>query len=217
MTSTQTEIFAQKKYSVEITLLVIIGAVIATMTLVTHLTARTDPAERASPPSSTALAPPAFRPLPGAASTSALRPKPKSSDEAEGRSRSNSRRTSDPLEIVIGPSSISGEFRLLETSRTPANPISDKLTLRLRVTSRAMADLVTPFQSTMLEVRPRGADPISPEHPFSYPIPAGNTREEDITFVVPSDQNLDHAVLRIQYYNEQKEIPLDSLPSNRRR
>jgi hypothetical protein len=61
----------------------------------------------------------------------------------------------------------------------------------------------------MLEVRSPGLEPISPEHPFSYPVPAGNTRDEDIVFRVPSDLSLDRAVLRVHYYNDQKEIPLN--------
>jgi CBS domain-containing protein len=54
------------------------------------------------------------------------------------------------------------------------------------------------------------------EHPFSYPVPAGTSREEDIVFVIPSNLNLDRAVLRIHYYNERKEIPLASLPKHSR-
>jgi hypothetical protein len=80
-----------------------------------------------------------------------------------------------------------------------------------------MADLVTPFQSAMLEVRAQGLDPISPEQPFSYPVHAGDTRDEDIAFMVPSSLNIDQAVLRIHYYNELKEIPLALLPPNVRR
>jgi len=82
----------------------------------------------------------------------------------------------------------------------------------MRVTSRAMGDLVTPFQSAMLEVRSHALEPINPEHPFSYRVPAGNTREDDIAFIIPSDLDLEHTVLRIHFYNEQKEIPLRRVP-----
>jgi hypothetical protein len=64
----------------------------------------------------------------------------------------------------------------------------------------------------MLEVRSPGLEPINPEHPFSYPVSAGNSRDEDIVFIIPSALKLDDAVLRIHYYNEQKEIPLGPLP-----
>ena len=104
----------------------------------------------------------------------------------------------------------------MSANRTQATPTSDNLTLHLRVVSRAMADLVTPFQSAMLEVRVPGLEPTSPEHPFSDPVPAGDTRDEDIAFVVPSTLNLDHAVLRIHYFSELKEIPLVALPKDSR-
>ena len=96
-----------------------------------------------------------------------------------------------------------------------ATPASDKLTLHLRVASRAMADLVTPIQYVTLEVHAPDLEPIALEHPFSHPLPAGNIREEDIAFTVPASLNLDHAVLRIHFYNEQKDIPLGLISRNR--
>jgi hypothetical protein len=105
----------------------------------------------------------------------------------------------------------------MSANRRPATPTSDKLTLGIRVTSHAVADLVTPFQSEMFEVRLPDLDPINPEHSFSHPVPAGNTREEDIAFAIPSKAKLDEAVLRIHYYNELKEIPLSLMPTNTRR
>jgi hypothetical protein len=103
----------------------------------------------------------------------------------------------------------------LAVNRITATPTSDKLTLHLRIVSRAVADLVTPIQYVTLEVYAPGLEPIALEHPFSHPLPAGNTREEDIAFTVPASLNLDHAVLRIDFYNEQKEIPLGLLPRDR--
>jgi hypothetical protein len=91
-------------------------------------------------------------------------------------------------------------------------PTSDDLTLRLRVVSMAAADLVTPFQSGMVEVRTQGHDPIHPQHAFSHPVAAGNSREGDIAFTIPSNLSLDHGTLRIQYFNEMKEIPLNLPP-----
>jgi len=135
---------------------------------------------------------------------------------AADRAASGSPSSSDPLEVVVVPSPLSGQFKLLASTRTPATPTSDKLTLRLRVVSRAAADLVTPFQSAMLELRTPGLEPINPEHPFSSPVPAGNSREEDIAFLIPSNLNLDRAVLRIHYYNDLKEIPLALLPKDSR-
>lgn len=121
------------------------------------------------------------------------------------------RKPSDPLEVVIGPSAISGQFRLLKADRATATPTSDKLTLRVRVVSRAVADLVTPFQSEMLEVRSDGLEPIGPDRAFSYPVPAGDTRDEDVVFTIPRGLKVDGAILRVHYYNEVKEIPLGAV------
>jgi hypothetical protein len=64
----------------------------------------------------------------------------------------------------------------------------------------------------MLEVRSQGLEPINPQHAFSHPIPAGESRDEDIVFMIPSSLSLDRMVLRIHYYPDEKEIPLH-LPS----
>lgn len=197
-----------KKYSWEGTLIVAIGGVITVLTLVTHLTARAPDGGTPGGPKP-APGPTAFHPIPDRVSVASTTPPAVPRKTVKARFASS--KPSDPLEVIIGPSSISGRFRLLAVDRTPATEASDKLTLRLRVVSRAMADLVTPFQSAMLEVRVRGLEPINPERAFSEPVPAGNSREEDIAFVVPSSVNLDRAVLRVHYYNEQKEIPLAPL------
>jgi hypothetical protein len=115
---------------------------------------------------------------------------------------------SDPREVVVGPNSISGQFTLLDIDRKRSTPETDKVTLRLRVVSRAIPPLVTPFESTMLDVRARGLDPINPQRPFSRPVPAGESRDEDIVFMIPTKVTLDRMILRIHYYNEEKEIPL---------
>lgn len=115
----------------------------------------------------------------------------------------------DPREVVVGPNSISGQFTLLNIDRKRSTPETDQVTLRLRVVSRAIAPLVTPFESAMLDVRATGLEPINPQHPFSHPVPAGESRDEDIVFIIPSNLTLDRIALRIHYYNEEKEIPLN--------
>ena len=190
---------ALKKYAWEGSLVAIIGGVIMVLTLVSHLTARPD-AETS-----------AHTRLGRVPSVSTIRP----ASAAASRKPVVVAKPSNPLEVVIGPSSIGGQFTLLAAKRITATPTLDKLTLRLRVVSRAVADLVTPFQSVMLEVRTLGLEPIAPEHPFSHPVPAGNTRDEDIAFMVPASLNLDRAALRVHFYNEQKDIPLGLLPRGR--
>ena len=74
--------------------------------------------------------------------------------------------------------------------------------------SRAIAPLVTPFESSMLDVRARGLEPINPQRPFSHPVPAGQSRDEDIVFMIPSSLTLDRIALHIHYYNEENAIPL---------
>ena len=61
----------------------------------------------------------------------------------------------------------------------------------------------------MLDVRAGGIEPINPRHLFSHPVPAGESRDEDIVFLIPSNLALDRMALRIHYYNEEKEIPLN--------
>jgi hypothetical protein len=111
---------------------------------------------------------------------------------------------------VVGPNSISGQLTVLTIDRKRSTPETDEVTLRLRVVSRAIAPLVTPFESAMLNLSARGLGPINPQHPFSYPVPAGESREEDVVFGIPSSLTLDRIVLRIHYYNEEKEISLKS-------
>jgi hypothetical protein len=190
------------KHAWEGTLAAIIAGVIATLTLVSHLTARPDPLTSAeSGPGR----------MPGA---SALRPiSPSSSRKAirTAQSQPGSQKPSNPLEVVLGPSSIGGQFTLLAANRISSTPTSDKLTLRLRVASRAVGDFVTPLQYVLLEVYTPGLDPIASEHSFSNPLPAGTTRDEDVAFVVPSSFALDRSFLRIHFYNEQKDLPLSLL------
>jgi hypothetical protein len=64
----------------------------------------------------------------------------------------------------------------------------------------------------MFEVRLPDLEPITPEHSFSHPVPAGESREEDLVFTIPSKVDLNEAVLRIHYYNELREIPLNLMP-----
>jgi len=199
-----------KQYGWEGTLVGIIGALIIALTTVTHFTAHPERPDSAPDGVTTLSGAPAFHPVPDRLPVPSTAPsiQPRASQKAPAANR----KRADPLEVFLGPSSISAEFRLLSVSRTPATPTSDRLTLGIRVTSRAMAGLVTPFQSAMLEVRSHALQPIKPEHSFSYSVSAGNTREEDIAFMIPSGLSLEHTVLRILFYNEQKEIRLSLAP-----
>lgn len=185
-----------KQYTWEVALVAAIGATIGVMTLVTHLTARPEPL---------ALSPSGSTPPVGLAALPGITTRAPKATRALAKPAT----PLDPHEVDIGPSAIKGRFILLATHVTPADSTAEKLTLRLRVVSHAVADLVTPFQSAMLELHLKDREPILPEHPFSHPVSAGSSREEDIAFVIPSGARVDHPTLRIHYYSEQKEIPLD--------
>jgi hypothetical protein len=167
-------------------------AVISVLIVVTHLPGHTDGKDRPTPRSTPTLA--------SGEKAAITHPSPQRAPPL-----------SDPREVVVGPNSISGQFILLNIDRKRSTPETDEVTLRLRVVSRAIANLVTPFESAMLGVYARGLEPINPQHPFSYPVPAGESRDEDIAFIIPSNLTLDRMALRIHYYNEEKEIPLTSL------
>lgn len=186
---------ALKQYAWEGTLVAIIVGVIMTDTVVTHLSARPD------------LPPPARTGLAHIPSAATLEPTPAAPSQQPAVAVKPAK-SSNPLEVVLGPPSIGGQFTLLTATRTTATPTSDKLTLHLRIASRAIPDLVTPLQYVTLEIYTPGLDPITLEHPFSHPIPAGNTQDQDIAFIIPATLSLAHTTLRIHFYNEQKDIPL---------
>ena len=202
-----------QKYGWEASVIGIIGVMIATLGLVTHLTPPGVPLD-ADPNGISKLALPQS-PL-GRVSGSSMRQSGKGASQDRHHGGSPARNSppprSDPLEVVIGPNSISGRFILMGVDRKPVTSTSDNLTLRLRVVSLAVADLVTPFQSTMLEVQMDGQEPIQPQLAFSHPVPAGNHWDQNVGFSIPSGPSLAHATLRIHYYPEAKEIPLDLPP-----
>jgi hypothetical protein len=219
--SPQVRTNVRQKYGWEIGLVAVIGSVVTALTVVTHLyrpPVRSDQAMAEDPGTSMSN-----RWQPSPPGTSALprpsAPKGITSQRASGTDLSTRRplQSVDPDEVVVGPATISGRFILLRSERRRTTPTSDELILRVRVVSLAVADLVTPFQSGMLEVRSPGLEPINPERPFSYPVPAGDTRDEDIGFTIPSGLSLDQATLRIHYYNDLKEIPLGLSPRESRR
>jgi hypothetical protein len=162
------------------------------LTLVSHLTAR--PAISTS--TQAALGPlPSGSTLSPAAAPSLRKPAAKA-------------KPANPLEVVLGPTSIGGQFTVLAANRITVTPTSDNLRLHLRVVSRAMADLVTPLQYVALEIHAPGHDPIAQQRPFSHPLPAGNTWDDEVVFTIPASLSLDGAALRIYFYNEQKDISL---------
>ena len=199
-----------RRYSWETTLIGVIGVVVATLGLVTHLIPPHTPLDQ-SPAATSKFG--SLHSLPASTARTLALPPVKSASQNKGHTVSSSRASpSDPRAVVIGPNSIRGRFTLLGINRKPSLSGTDELTLRLRVASLALPDLVTPFQSAMLEVRTEEQEPIKPAQEFSHPVPAGDHWDQDVVFNVPSNLQQTHATLRIHYYPESKEIPLDLPP-----
>ena len=114
----------------------------------------------------------------------------------------------DPNEITVGPTGISNRYRLQSVERRKDSPQQDVLVVTLHIESLATDPMVSPFESDMLELHTPGQPPIKPNTPFRSPIPAGNSRNQNISFNVPPTLNLDRATLQIHYYNYQNELPL---------
>ena len=119
----------------------------------------------------------------------------------------------DPRQVTVGASGISNRYTLLRVDRRTASSKSDELVIKLHVESLAMENLASPFESDMLDVTSEGLQPIKPSTPFRFPVPSGTTRDQEIVFGIPPGLDLNHATLRIHYYNYQGEIPLNRAPA----
>jgi hypothetical protein len=172
----------------EITHIAVIAAVITTLALVTHLSGAPRVDSRAV----------------NATSVSAAQPVQASSGRRAARSQQ-----SDPHEIIVGPSGISNRYTLLGVDRKPISSARDELIVRLRVKSLATENLVSPFESDMLEIKSRELQLTNPSIAFRHPIPSGSSLSQDIVFTIPTGLSLKHMSLRIHYYNYQNEIPLE--------
>ena len=195
------------QYSWEVTHITVIGVVITTLTLVTYLfgSPRTEVPPVAGVP---LFLRKDMSPSSGGTAQSVPRALAVQVPTQHGTSASQQ---SDPREIIVGPSGISNRYRLLSLERKTVSPQSDELTVRLHVESLAMENLVSPFESDMLEITSPGLQPIKPKTPFRLPIPSGDTRNQDVVFNIPSGLSLNRTTLRIRYYNYQNDLPL-SLP-----
>lgn len=114
----------------------------------------------------------------------------------------------DPRKVTVGPSGIGNRYTLLRVARKTVSSRIDELIIKLHVESLATEGLVSPFESDMLDITSLGLRPINPSTPFRFPVPSGSTRDQEIVFSIPPSLNLNHAALRIHYYNYQGEIPL---------
>jgi hypothetical protein len=187
---------AFRKYKWQAAHVTIIVGVITTLALVTHLTGtprpRIHPSGTAAPLSSVPMSVHPARPA-----------------QVSSRPRASGSPPSDPREVVVGPSGISNRYNLVSADRKPVSSTVDELTVRLHVMSLATENLVSPFESDMLDITSPGLQPIYPGTSFHTPIPAGNSQNKDVAFYIPASLSLKKAALNIHYYNYQKQIPLD--------
>lgn len=85
----------------------------------------------------------------------------------------------------------------MSVERKPGPSGSDDLTVKLHVQSLALENLVSPFESDMLELKSPGAQPINPTAAFRTPIPSGSSLDQTITFQIPAATSLEHTTLQI--------------------
>lgn len=154
-----------------------------------------------------------FEKLTTAPAIAPVRPIPPSDAGALNSNPAVTSRPSDPSEVTVGPSGISNRYKLQRVDRRKQTA-NDVLVVSLHVESLATEGLVSPFESGMFEIGSPDTPPIKPSTPFRSPVPSGNSRDQEIVFSVPSTLSLDHATLRIHYYNYEKEIPLNSPVKN---
>ena len=198
-----------KKYTWEVTHITSIVGVITTLTLAAHLGGTPHVEAPPGEPSTTSgpkpmasfpllLTPqsdPAAHPVQAASQHNAARPQP-----------------SDPREITVGPSEISNRYTLLSVARKPISSTTDELIVSLHVESLATENLVSPFESDMLQISSPDLEPINPKTRFHHPIPSGNSLTQNVVFSIPTRLSLNHTTLQIHYYNDQNEIPLNLPP-----
>lgn len=193
-----------RTYRWEVTHLTVIAAVIASLTLVVHLTGiqRVESQPSEQPKTVT----PSLNASPSMATPPSIQPA--HPVQVSSQHRPAHSHQSDPRQIVVGPNGISNRYTLLGVDREPVSSTVDQLTVRLQVESLATANLVSPFESDMLEIRSPDQDAIKTSTSFHQPIPSGGRRNQDLVFRIPSSLNLSHASLQIHYFNYQNEIPL---------
>ena len=201
-----------KKYSWETTHITVIAAVITILLLLSGVTGvepGDTPQLASKTPSRQARLP--FHPTPTGTTPSVPSPSPASAHPKRraARAQTTEIQSTDPREITVGDRSISNRYRLVSVERRRNPSGSDELVVTLHVKSLALENLVSPFESDMFEVRGPGLpQPVSPSVAFHLRIPSGESRDQEVAFNIPSGLSVDHATLRIHYYNYESELPL---------
>ena len=199
-----------KKYRWETTHITVIAAVITILLLLSGVTGvepGDTPQLASKTPSRQARLP--FHPTPTDITPSVPGPASAHPKRRTARAQPTEAQPTDPREITVGDRSISNRYRLVSVERRSKPSGSDELVVMLHVKSLALENLVSPFESDMFEVRGPGLpQPISPSVAFHLRIPSGESRDQEVAFNIPSGLSVDHATLRIHYYNYENELPL---------
>jgi hypothetical protein len=111
-------------------------------------------------------------------------------------------------EYDLGPGLAKGTFMILGASLSPRTPESDLLTIRWRYMSRS--DYRKSYGSHWFKLLVQYTR-IEPEHYFRHEIPPRESREGDLSFVIPAATT--RAVLRIDDFAANIEIPFELVSS----
>lgn len=187
-----------EKYNWEVTRSLVVAAIILALIVMTRVIAFMNPIP--SPPTTHQAPSPRL-------DTSVPLPDPNPIQRPAKRATPASP-PSDPRVFSVGPNEIANRYTLLAVERKQSSPSNDQLLVRLHIESLAMAPLVSPFESDMLEITSPGQQPITPSKPFQLPLPSGSSRTQEISFHLPPDFHLQDATLRVHYYNYEHEVPL---------
>jgi hypothetical protein len=99
----------------------------------------------------------------------ALSPPDHHSTRAHSQHTAEKSQSPDPREISLGAPGISNRYRLVSVERKSGSSGSDELTVKLHVQSLATENMVSPYESGMLEIKARISRPSAPSLPFALP------------------------------------------------
>lgn len=108
----------------------------------------------------------------------------------------------------LGPPGVKATFTLLKVEMSPQTAEKDALRIRLRMLNHDRYD--KNFWDRLFRLLVDGV-PLAPEGGLNELVPGESAKEGDVLFVVP--RGTAAARLRITYYEDSTEIPLDLKPA----
>ncbi len=158
-------------------------------------------------PTTAAVSTPATAPAPpGPAAREAGRPAPPApaSEPAPAAAASHAIPVPALRDYKLGPPGVKATFTLLKADVSPQTPDKDALRIRLRMMNHDRYDKNFWDRSFRLVV---DGVPMAPEGGLNELVAGESAKEGDVLFVVPHGTAA--ARLRITYYEDSTEIPLD--------